>query len=369
MKLDSRQVTSLARPGLYWDDDVKGFGVQVHNSGLKTWVLKWRENGKQRWTSLGHFDKMTAEHAREAAARLLMQSKKLKPVSTVHITVKEFCRLYLSRHASSRKRTWKLDEGRCRLYLIPKFGEKRLDEVTRSDIAFLHVELGRRAPFQANRLKEQVSKMWKLAKLWGLLPENHPDITFGVADFQEEERSRYFTAEEVNRLAWSIDAEKNVYVRSAFWLLLLTGLRRNEVLRMKWSDIDFEINAIKLRGKNNQVTWQHLSAPALEVLSNVPRRLDNPHVICGALPGQPRNTVQKAWARIATRAQLKDARIHDIRRTVGSWLVQSGVELATIQKVLNHKTLKATMIYSRMAPADKARALEEYGAKVKRLTG
>ncbi|MBZ0188456.1 MAG: integrase family protein, partial [Candidatus Obscuribacterales bacterium] len=305
IRLTQELISKLDAPGVYWDDLISGFAVSVYKSGTKSFLLKYRERGRQRWETIGKVGIVNCEQAREMAARLLAKVKVLKPTARVNMTVKEFCRYYLARYAEPRKKTWKLDEGRCRLYIEPRLGHLRLDQVTRADIARLHEDIGREKPVESNRVREQISKMWKLAKIWEILPDDFPNITLGIEDFKEQERTRYFTSAEIERLAASIDQERDVHVRSAFWLLLLTGLRRNEVLNMMWDDIDFEIPALKLKGKNGQVTWQHLSTPALMVLKHCPRKENNPYVVCGTSPGKSRNNIQKAWKRISDHAGLK----------------------------------------------------------------
>ena len=170
------------------------------------------------------------------------------------------------------------------------------------------------------------------------------------------------------RLAAAIEAEPNEYVRSALWLLILTGLRCNELLHAKWHDIDWHERTLHVgRTKNGDPVLAPLSHAAIERLSSIPRLPDNPHIVCGAIKGQHLINLSKPWTRVRKAAGIPDVRIHDLRRTVGSWLVRGGASLHLVGAVLNHRDQKTTAGYAYFQTADRTEALDRHGEVVERL--
>lgn len=196
--------------------------------------------------------------------------------------------------------------------------------------------------------------------------ETLPNPARRVHKYGIQSRDPWVTPAELPRLVKAVTEEPNVYVRTAVWLYLLTGLRKNELLGLRWKDIDFDRRELRLgdtkAGRSHVVP---LSAPAVEVLRKTPRMVGNPHVIASPVePGRPLVNINKPWERIRKRADLEDVRLHDLRRTAGSWMATSGASLPLIGKVLNHSNPSTTQIYARLAEDAKRTALEEHGARI-----
>ncbi len=288
---------------------------------------------------------------------------------------REFADMYMERHAKPKKGTWKLDQGRLNKYILPGeyeglpgFADLDLEEITPDHIGLLHSRIGMSYPIQANRVKEQLSKMFNLAITWKKLPWNHPNPTIGVEDFDEISRARFASESEAGRIIRELKRVDSVYVRGAILLLLMTGLRKTEVLKMEWQKIDWDTKEIRVINiKTKEVTYQPLSAAAIEVISMTPRIGNNPYIIVGKLPGRHRATIDKVWQRIRKRAGVEDIRLHDLKRTVGSWLSQNGVNIQIVKEVMNHKDIKTTMIYARVGSKQKREALEIQGKLMSKL--
>jgi hypothetical protein len=93
----------------------------------------------------------------------------------------------------------------------------------------------------------------------------------------------------------------------------------------------------------------------------IPKSADNPYIICGDTPGEPLVYLDAMWRRIRKRTGFHDLRIHDLRRTVGSWLVRDGASLHLVGAVLNHKDQKSTAGYAYFQTEDRQRALDRHG--------
>ncbi|MBX9671318.1 MAG: tyrosine-type recombinase/integrase [Candidatus Obscuribacterales bacterium] len=365
---------------ILWDTDgsgsgnaLSGFGVRVYPSGKKSFVLFYRVKGRQHLKVLGQFGPLTLDQARERAAKdlasviddkdPLMERQKARQGTRFDA----FCERYISGYAKQHKRSWVEDQRRIDKYLKPEFGSFRVDAITRSDIARFHGQLGEQYPYSANRCVEQLSKMFKLAQDWGLLDEKATNPASGIKAFQEEKRDRWVNPEEIPRLVEAINNEENFYGSQAMWLYLLTGLRKAEVLTLEWEHVDLTRNEIKIpaeKSKTKRTHYVHLSAPAVKLLDELPRQDGNPYVIPGAKPGQHLVNIQKMWTRVRKEAKVEDVRLHDLRRTVGSWLAQSGNSLHLIGRVLNHSSQSTTAIYAHFAQDHVKEALDNHGKQL-----
>jgi integrase len=280
-------------------------------------------------------------------------------------TVAALADVYIERHAKVRKKTWKEDERRIKKHVIPAIGSRQLREVKREDISAFHTEIGRRTPVEANRVLALASVMFSLAEQWGFLPEGHPNPCKSIEPFREKSRDRYVTPTELPRLAEAINEEPNVYIRGALWLYLLTGVRKTELLNARWVDVSFERRELRLEEtKAGRAHVVPLSHPALRILRELPRQRDNPWIFPGALRGQPLRGFAKNWRAIRVRAGLEDLRLHDLRRTVGSWLAMGGASLPLIGKVLDHSNPSTTQIYARLTDDSARQALEQYAQEL-----
>ena len=150
-------------------------------------------------------------------------------------------------------------------------------------------------------------------------------------------------------VAESINQERNPYIRGALWLYLLTGMRRSELLRARWSDVDLERKTLRLpQTKAGRPHTVRLSDAAVKILKDLPRMLHNPHIIPGRKKGEALVNINKPWGRVRKRAGIEDVRLHDLRRTLGSWMAQGGDSLITIGKALGHSNTSTTATYAHL---------------------
>jgi integrase len=358
-----------------WDGLIPGFGVRIYPSGRKAFILRYRANGSKRLLTLGMYGVLTLDQARDLARQRLGEviggedplEKKRKAAQGE--TIKALCEAYLERHAS-RKRSARDDRRRIAQHLVPVWGQRKVDSITRADVAALHSRIGERHPYEANRTVALLGKMFELARRWGFLPETAANPARGIDKFKEQKRDRWVTPEELPRLATAIAQNPNLYIRAAIWLYLLTGVRREELLRAQWADIDFARCELRLgETKAGRTHYVPLSAPAMALLRQLPRQEGNPYLLPGQRSGQHLVNISKSWKAIRTAAGVEDVRIHDLRRTVGSWLAQAGSSLPLIGRVLNHTDPKTTAIYARLGDDLTRLALAEHGQRITAIAG
>ena len=370
---------------IYWDAELPSFGLRVYASGRRTFVCAYREDGRKRLVRVGRADVFTLIEARERARSILKaHTPRIAPVAppprqvTCSPTVTqasavipgswtfaELARAFLEQHAKLKRLSWKNDESCLRRHLLPALQRRLIASIVSADIERIHSWLGRRFPYAANTLLDLVRKMFNWACVTGFLPRDHRNPTVGIAPFPERARKRFITAAEMPHFICGLEAEDNEYARHALWLLLLLGVRGKEILKAKWTDIDWDRGTLSIGlTKNGEAVLVTLSDAALARPRMIPRIASNPYLICGRTRGRPLHALGVVLRRVVKRAGLTNLRVHDLRRTVGSWLAHAGASLHLIGDVLNHLDLKTTLGYAHFQTEHRRAALNGHAEKV-----
>lgn len=356
-----------------WDQVVPGLGVRVNTSGASVYVLKYRFNKKQRLVTLCSTKLITWDEARSIAIQvkfLLKQDTDPLPKlaellpgprksDSVSMRFDKFAEVYLERHARPHNKTWRDDERRINRYLLPKLGKKHLHEITKADVLEIHYEIGQNARYQANRVKELLHTMFTLAADWSFSPNTLANPASGIKGFKEKPRSKYLTKEQLEILAPAINAVENPVKRNLFWLLLLTGCRLNELQKLQWAAVDLkrrEFTAFDT--KNDSDLVQPMTEAIYRLFKEIKDlNLSQQWVFYSERTGGHYKKLQATWYGILKRSGL-ELRVHDLRRTNGSWLAQDGYSLHLISKVLNQTSAHVTARYAQHDKADVLKALQ-----------
>lgn len=332
------------------DADIPGFGVRLTKTG-KVFILEKRILGQMRRITIGAYGPLTLEQARERAIGMThaiiqgddpaqaSQEKRQEP------TWGELTEVYLERHGPRKRTAWN-DRNMLNRY-FDGWQYRRLSSLTRNDVALLHTKIGASATYAANRIVALIRKMFNLARLWGMYKGENPAT--GIELFPETKRDRFIQPHELPKLFDALNEEPSLYVKTAFLVGLLTGARRGEVLSMRWADVHLQQAVWRIpHTKANRPHYIPLPQPVVAMLQALPRLQENPFVFPGRDGMHHLVNIAKAWTRIRARAGLADVRIHDLRRTLGSWLAASGANLTLIGHVLNHTQMSTTAIYARL---------------------
>lgn len=359
-----------------WDTTIPGFGVRVYPTGKKTFILSYRANGRKKLMTIGRFGPKTLDEARDKAKSLLgkvadgfdpLQQRKKDRTGQTIATLAE---AYISDHAKPHKKTWQTDQSRINKYILPTFGNLLIKMITQAEVVKWHKKIGSTKPYEANRNLALLSRMYSCAEDWGYVQKRHENPTEKVEKFKEEERDRWLKPQELPRLIKAIDEVENIYARACLWLYLLTGVRKSELLGSKWEDFDFNRNELRLpKTKSGKTHYVPLSGPAIKILKKLPQISGNPYTFPGARKGRPLVNIDKIWRKARKKAEVEDLRLHDLRRTVGSWMAQSGSSLHLIGKVLNHSHVKTTKVYARLAQDQAKEALDDHGKQIMKVIG
>ena len=353
-----------------WDDRTPGFGVKVTPAGGQIYVLKYRAEGAQRWLVLGRHGDVTLDQARTKAIKLrgaIADGKNPARARDQHAaepTVDELADRYLAEYAEPHKKPRSVEEDRrnLKLHIRPELGALKVSAVTRQDILKLHHKL-RATPGAANRVLALLSKMFGLAEDWGIRADSRNPCR-RIKKFEESSRERFLTTEELRRLGSALDKAKRDGKHPSgigiIRLLLFTGCRRDEILTLQWSFVDFERTCLRLPDSKTGAKVVRLGAPALDLLSGLPR-FASPYVFPAARgantsPDRKRRIgaghfvgIERIWQHVRARAGLEDVRLHDLRHTFASWSVMGGATLHMTGALLGHRQAGTTMRYAHLA--------------------
>jgi integrase len=394
MKLTKRVIDTASYQGksnaryVLWDKDVPGFGLRIFPSGKKAFVLSYRTQGRKRLMTIGTYGVLTLDQARINARALLakVETESADPLADRQRdaqgeTMRDLCATYMERHGNAKK-SGPEDQRRIDKHLLPAWGSLKVRAITHADIAALHAKIGKTRPYEANRTLALLSKMFELARRWDFVPKDHSNPARDIDRFKEHKRDRWITPEELPRLAQAINEEPNEVARHALWLYLLTGARKSELLQARWEHVDWSRAELKLPDtKAGRVHYIPLSSPALTLLREIPREDGNPYILPGRGPRSKKDigehepqpaplvNISKPWSRVRKAAGVEDVRLHDLRRTVGSWLAQSGNSLHLIGRVLNHSNQSTTAVYARFGEDSVRAALEQHGVRILGVAG
>jgi integrase len=376
MKLTQKAVQALMRPAagnrVSYDDEIPGFGARITSTGVVSFVLEYRINGRHRRYTIGRFSDLTVLAARERAIQL--RGKILDGVdplqqrieANAEPTMDDLARDFLERYAKAHKRASSVRNDRQMLHkiILPKLKQLRVRAVTRRDIETLHHGL-KNTRYRANRVLALLSKMFSLAIEWRWRPDNP---TKGIPRYPEDRRETWLTAEQVESLFAALDAYSDQSAANAIRLLIITGAREGEVLSATWEQFDLKRGIwTKPSHHTKQKKIEHtpLSEMALQLL----RGMNATRTSQAVFPGQKgaRVTLRRPWVQVCKVAGLATSeqapgkrknfltvwkpavRIHDLRHTFASHLVSSGESLHIVGKLLGHTLPQTTARYAHLA--------------------
>lgn len=385
-----------------WAGDPAGFGLRVQPSGRKSFVLKYRANGRQRFFTLGAYGALTVDAARKLARAALADVARgsdpaaMKADARKAPTVRDLCDRFKEEHMPKLKpKTARPYQRLIDDRVLKHFGSMKLDSVTRADVVKWHHSL-KSTPVEANRALLLLHKLFATAALW----EWHagPNPAHGVPKFKETARKRYPTGAELYRIAKAIgDLERatkqplSPYLGLAFRLLLLTGCRKDEILTLKWTDVvtltrkdpntgeEVTTEVLRLRDAKTGDRDVVLSAAAVDLLKRAPRMTGSPWVVTrqhrdAGGEWQHAVNVARAWERVKIEASTKkdkqptvdvsDLHLHDLRHGFASVGVSGGMSLPLVGALLGHADQASTQRYSHLQTDPLKIAADRIGSEI-----
>ena len=316
------------------------------------WIRFADENGRIRRESTGTKEKGLAREILAKNKTLVVEGRYLDKKRIPKTTFFELCTQYWELEGQ-HKRTkglsqiidlWKegignvptaeLSQQKIERYLNDRMVERGLSAATR------------------NRHVAMMSSMFNKGVEWGLVVENP---TRGIKSLRENgARVRFLDQEEIRRLIKAASEDFRPILMTA----LHSGMRRGEILNLKWADVDLKNRIITVQdsksGKKRTIPVDDTLYETLGVLSS---RFQKGYVFLSPRTGERWVDFKKQFHAALQKAGVEDFRFHDSRHTFASHLVMAGVDIKTVQELLGHATLTMTMKYTHLAPDHRARAI------------
>lgn len=393
----------------YCDSKQANLRIRVTSTGVKTFcVLKRVKGGQMERVTLARYPEMTIEQARKKTAEILGKIVEGNNPAEARRAIREeptFRQLFeefAERHGK-QKRSWAADAQRYRDYLDRPLGAHKVSSINSPMITRILSDMERAGKANAtiNNARALASSIFAKGIEWGRVSINPVSAT---KTRKKISRDRFLQTHELPRFFDALAGESNETIRDYFFVSLLTGARRANVLAMRWNEINFNDKIWRIsRTKNDEPQNVTLTAEVLKILNTRKKSAEARAEFVFPGEGESGHLMEpkKGWKRIFDRDELAqltamisegggtlkplrdkktgkklhepleelleraralaaglglqtegvripDLRIHDLRRTFGSWQAITGASLPIIGKSLNHKSQQATAIYARL---------------------
>ncbi|MCY4548578.1 MAG: tyrosine-type recombinase/integrase [Defluviicoccus sp.] len=347
-----------------WDSRLPGLGVRVRPAGGKIYVLMHQSPEGSRRVSLGPVsDKRIEEVRRDCHARRASPEAEHDPPPIVPL-FREFVEgawteVHFRRYKSSTKKGF---GSLLAVRILPAFGSTPLDRITPAQVRRWFDDFSRTAPGNANNALKLFRQIMNFAAARGHI-ETNPSR--GIRRNRRPPLTRFLSRDEIARLHRVLDdhAAKGQRAQADIVrLLLLTGCRKSEILRLRWSEVHEEF--LVLADAKTGPRKVPLNTHARNILDRQPR-MGGPYVFPSPFdPARPRGAELGLWPRVRKEAGIEDVRLHDLRHTHASHAVMNGVPVPVVSRLLGHADVSMTLRYAHLGDREIEEAAERVGQAV-----
>ncbi|MEO0818633.1 MAG: tyrosine-type recombinase/integrase [Pseudomonadota bacterium] len=374
-----------------WDSLVSGFGVTVHPSGKRVFMVtksRFRGSNKRVTITIGTYgDPLTVEVARKQASALRAQlDQGIDPRETPddQLTFSEYAERVMDQTAGRKKaKSVVIEKSLLARHILPRLGHKKMVEITARDItAFMKataepkevvreqtkargVAVVSGGAATANRAHDVVKAIFNHAIRDGIVTFNP---TRPAQRYRLVKRERYLSVDELKALGKSLDAAGesgvNLYAVAAIRLLAISGARKNEVLSLKYSYLRPELGFAQLPDSKTGAKALRLSPDAWAIIESLPRLEGSDWVFPSLKSDGHLVGLQKIWDKIREEARIPDVRLHDLRHTFASFAVNAGHSLYIVGTSLGHARSSTTERYAHLADDPVSAAIADTSARI-----
>jgi integrase len=274
------------------------------------------------------------------------------------VKFEDFAKEFLSLHSKPNKKSWQSDYYNLK-NITPFFRGRNLYEITVHDIEKYKAERSKLVkPATVNRDLATIKTTFNKAVEWRKLEESPAK----PVKFLREPggRLRYLEKEEIQKLLSNCSDR----IKPILTLAIFTGMRRGEILKLKWHDIDYQRGIIYLLDtKNGAKREVFMNDLVKNALIGVRKHPESPYVFCDK-NGRPYHDIRKSFYTALEKSGIISFRFHDLRHTFASQLVMSGVDINTVRELLGHKDIRMTLRYSHLSQDYKRRAVDILGSRM-----
>jgi integrase len=332
--------------------------------------LRYEDNaGRQKQHKIGRYEDITFASAKKAAQKLRSEVVMGGDPGAAKAAVKavplyaELAAMHMA-DAELVQRSFSTTKGYMEKHVVPKWGRVRLTDIDSRAVA--HWLAAKRdeglAPATVLKIKMIFSRSFELGARWGIPGCDKNPVRVVQSKPVNNARQRYVTAEEAARLIAAAAASRNHQLAAIVQLLLLTGMRVSELLSARWADVHLDRHTLFVpTSKTGRSRFVPLAGAARGVIEALPRGeflFPNPRD-----PSKHLTTIKHGWQTARDAAGLSDLRIHDLRHSAASFMVNSGVDLFAVGKVLGHANVASSARYSHLTNETLLAAVEAGAAK------
>ena len=354
-----------------FDPDLRGFYADVLASGRKSFRLRYRFKQKLRIVTLGDAAYLSLDDARQAARELIRKANLGDdpldlPCSVLGPTVASFFTDQYLPYIKTYKRSWITDESMMRNHLLPVLGHKHMGAVSAPDVAVFvnHMRTRGYAPGTCNRALVLLRYGFTLALRWKVAGIDANPVT-EIKNLRDDNKlERFLTSEQMVSLMAAVRESDSGMLQHIVLFLLYTGARKREVLDATWADVDWGRKSWRIpKTKSGKIRHVPLSAGAMQLLGTLQAMTEQPggmnsvakgqlatrHIFANPQTGLPYNSFYYSWDSARKRAGLPDLRVHDLRHSFASFLVNAGRSLYEVQELLGHADIRTTSRYAHLS--------------------
>ncbi len=375
VKLDAAFcLTARCQPGksksVYRCNSVTGFSLKVRESGGATYYFIYQDAyGKLRTTKIARYGDISFDQAKKEAKRRLAdvtlggdpaaRKKEKKDIPTYATLAAQHVE-----YAKTYQRCPSNTESVLRCHVLPRWGKHRLNEITTQDIAkwFAEKIANGLAPATMEKIRVVFSRSFELGRQWNI-PGADPNPVRNVPRRKfKNARTKYLSADDAKRLLKAAGESANPQLKNIIGLLLLTGARKTELLRAQWQHIDIERRSWHIpTTKTGVPRYVPLSQAALDIIAELPRWDGCPWLLPNPITLKPYADLKRPWDTAREAAGLEGYVLHDLRHSAASFMINAGIDLFAVGRILGHADHHSTMRYSHLAN-DTLMAAVEAGA-------
>lgn len=316
------------------------------------WYIEYRVENRRIREKVG-FNRKFAEIVLNKRRVEIAENKFLDKKKVAKTRFAEMVEKYIEMYLKVNRPTWWKSEKHNLRHLTAFFGEKHLHEITTLDVEKFKIErLQHVGKNSVNKNLGCLRGMFNKAIEWKLFEGINPVHNRQFLKL-ENRRLRYLEKDEIRRLLFCCEGHLKDIVEVA----INTGMRKGEILNLKWEDIDFNVGLIHLlKTKSGYMREIPMNENVSNVLGRIKRTPESVYVF--QYNHKPLKDIKKSFRTALDKAEIKNFRFHDLRHTFASHLVMAGVDLLTVKELLGHKTIEMTLRYSHLSCGHKFKAVK-----------
>jgi len=363
------------KQAVYYDSGSRdGLCVIVTYGGAKTYYAYMKFNGSPKRIKIGRVGQIKLIKAREVAHTLKEQATLGQDPSAKRkedlkdITLKQFYEtVYKPEYSDIYKRESSVgNDDSIFEHRLADFHNRKMLSIKPEEIEKLHQKTKKElSPYTANRMLSLIKHMYSIAIKQGHIQSRENPAEF-VRKFPEQSRDRFLQSDEIKRFFEALENEDNQVFKNYVLLSLFTGQRRNSVLSMRWDNVDLKNGLIYIPDTKNGDPMQiPMTTQTKDLLESIKADAESDWVIPSNKSASGHlEDPKRPWQDLLKRANIKNLRLHDLRRTQGSYQAITGASINIIGKSLGHKSTNTTMIYARLSADPVREAMQKSTDKI-----